>query len=69
MGLADDSGLRPHITTLVDELDRPVSRADLLDTVIDAFAEVLGVSFGPDSLTAGEEAREQELATSFVVTG
>jgi len=69
MGLADDSALRPHVTTLADELDRPVSRADLLDTVVDAFAEVLGFSFEPDRLTAGEEAREQELAASSVVSG
>jgi len=69
MGLADDSGLRPHITTLVDELDRPVSRADLSDAVVDACSEALGVSFEPDGLTTGEDSRERELAASFVVTG
>jgi len=69
MGLEDDSGLRPHITTLVDELDRPVSRADLTDAVVDACSDVLGVSFEPDGLTAGEEGHEQELAASFAVTG
>jgi len=69
MGLADDSGLRPQITTLVDELDRPVSRADLTDTIVDACAEVLGVTFDPDRLTTEESTRERELATSFVVTG
>jgi lipoate-protein ligase A len=68
MGLADDSGLRPYITTLVDELDRPASRADLSDAVIDACSEVLAISFEPDGLTTAEDSRERELATSFVVT-
>ncbi len=69
MGLADDSSLRPHITTLVDELDRPVSRADLSDAVVDGCAEVLGVTFEPGDLTAGEDEHEQELETSGSVTG
>jgi lipoate-protein ligase A len=69
MGLADDSGLRPHITTLRDELERPVSRADLSDAVVDAFSEVLGVSFEPGGLTAGEDAHERDFADSFAVTG
>lgn len=69
MGLADDSGLRPHITTLVDELGSPPSAEDLRDRIVDAFTEVLGVSFEPARLTAAEEAREQELAASFAVSG
>jgi lipoate-protein ligase A len=69
MGLADDSGLRPHITTLHDELDRPVSRADLTDAVVDSCSEVLGVSFRPEELTIEEDARQQDLGASFAVTG
>jgi lipoate-protein ligase A len=68
MGLADDSSLRPHITTLADELDRPVSRADLTDAIVDAFAEALGVSFEPRGLTPWEEERELALTASFAVT-
>jgi len=69
MGLADDSGLRPHITTLADELDRPVGRADLADAVVEKCSEVLGVSFETRDLTPWEEAHEKSLAGSFAVTG
>ena len=69
MSLPDDRGLRPHITTLADELDRPISRADLTDAVVDAFAEEFRISLEPDRLTRDEEAHEQELAASLAVTG
>lgn len=69
MGLADDSGLRPHITTLADELDRPVGRADLTDAVVDAFAEDFDISFEPHRLTDCEATHERELAASLAVTG
>ena len=68
MGLADDRSLRPHITTLVDELDRPVSRTDLSDAVVDACSDVLGVSLENQCLTVGELAHCRELVDSFVVT-
>jgi lipoate-protein ligase A len=69
MGLADDSGLRPFITTLADELDRLISRANLADAVVDSCSEVLGVSFRPEGLTIEEDARQQDLGASFAVTG
>jgi len=69
MGLANDNGLRPHITTLGSELDRPVGRTDLSDVVVDACSEVLGVSLENDGLTVGELARHRGLVDSFVVTG
>ena len=67
MGLADDSGLRPHITTLVEELYEPVELSNLKRAVVDACAEELGLSFESGSLASEEEARERKLATSFVV--
>ncbi len=69
MGLADDSGLRPHITTLSDEMSQPVDPAVLRETVVEAFGETLGLSFEPGDLTKGESARERVLKASFVVTG
>jgi lipoate-protein ligase A len=68
MGLADDTGLRPHITTLADELGRVPARGEVEDAVVAAFSEQLDVHFEPGRLTAGEEARQENLATSFRVT-
>ena len=68
MGLADDSGLRPHITTLRYELGRLPHRDEVQDAVVAACSEKLGVAFEPSHLTAGEETREQVLAASFLVS-
>jgi lipoate-protein ligase A len=67
MGLADDSVLRPHVTTLADELGRPPDRREVEDSVAAAFSEVLGVSLATAPLSTAEAARERELAASFVV--
>ena len=69
MGLADDSGLRPHITTLTDELGRTPDAGDLEDRVVRGFADVLEAVFEVGSLTSGEEERAQDLQTSFIVSG
>ncbi len=69
MGLADDSGLRPHITTLRHELDRLPGRSEVEEAVVAAAGETLGVAFEPGALTAGEETRERTLAPSFLVSG
>lgn len=69
MGLADDSKLRPHITTLADELGRPPDRREVEDSVAAAFSEVLGVSLSDAPLSTAESAREHELAASFFVAG
>jgi len=69
MGLVDDNGLRPHITTLRHELGRAPVRAEVHEAVVTAISEVLGVVFEPGALTAGEETRQQALATSFLVSG
>lgn len=67
MGLADDSMLRPHITTLADELGRPAHRGELEGAVLAAFSEVLSLSLAAAPLNAAEAARERELAASFVI--
>ncbi len=69
MGLADDSGLRPHITTLSHEMAQPVSLDDLRVVIAEAVAELPGISFEPGRLTDGERDRERELTPSFVVAG
>ena len=69
MGLDDDSGLRPHITTLRHELGRAPGRAEVHDAVVATMSQVLGVVFEPGTLTVGEEAREQTLTPSFLVSG
>jgi lipoate-protein ligase A len=67
MGLADDSGLRPHITTLRDELGRLPGRSEVSEAVVAATGEILGIVFEPGSLTAEEEVRERTLAASFLI--
>jgi lipoate-protein ligase A len=67
MGLADDSGLRPHITTLRHELGRLPGRREVHDAVVAACSEILDVAVEPGTLTAGEEARQRALAPSFLV--
>ena len=68
MGLADDRGLRPHITTLRHELDRLPGRSQVHEAVVAAFSDVFGVAFEPGALTAEEEARAQVLIPSFLVS-
>lgn len=69
MGLADDSSLRPHITTLSDELGRVADPTEIGEAVVAAFSKMLGVAFESGRLTAEEEAREQTVAASFLVSG
>jgi len=69
MGLTDDAALRPQITTLREELGRTPERALLEHALIDAFSGELRVSFEPAPVSDAERAREQELMSSFVVSG
>lgn len=69
MGLEDDSVLRPHITTLADELAHPVDPTILRETIVEACAEMLGLSFDAGCLSASEEKRTREIKSSFVVRG
>ncbi len=68
MGLADDSGLRPHITTLRHELGRLPGRDEVEEAVVAACSDMFGIAFEPGTLSVGEEAREQALAPSFLVS-
>jgi lipoate-protein ligase A len=69
MGLADDSSLRPHVTTLRDETGRDLPRATLEEILVTGFEEGLGVSFAEGRPSSAERAREAELAGSFTVVG
>jgi lipoate-protein ligase A len=69
MGLADDTSLRPHITTLRDELDRDVERTVLEDSLVDSFSAELEIRFDPAKPNETELGREQKLLTSFTIGG
>lgn len=67
MGLENDSGLRPHITTLNEQLGRTVAREELQETIEQAFKEALGIELEPGRMTDFELRHEQELAPWFSV--
>jgi lipoate-protein ligase A len=67
MGLADDSSLRPHITSLGHELDQPPNRRGLERAIAQAFADEFEITFEKGDLTAAETARETALAASFAI--
>jgi lipoate-protein ligase A len=69
MGLADDTSIRPHITTLRDELDQELDRASLEDCLVKGFSAQLEIGFAPAEPTEGEHGWEQELSPSFAVGG
>ena len=50
MGLADDSTLRPHVTTFAEQLDVVPSREDLVEALARAFENTLAIDFSPGSL-------------------
>jgi len=58
MGLADDSTLRPHVTTLAAELERRVQRPEVEAEIIAGFAGILGDAPVAGPLSAGERSRE-----------
>ena len=65
MGLADDSSLRPHITTFAAELDTAVARNAIESAVAEAVSENLAVILGRGTLSAAEETRASELRSGF----
>ncbi len=67
MGLVDDSGLRPHITTLSHELNQPLDRNELERTIAQAFSDDLEITFAQGRLSDDEAAREAVLAASSAV--
>ena len=67
MGLADDSTLRPHVTTLTAELDRPADRPEIEEAVIGGFTGILGGAPAAGLLSANEVPRETELIPTFAI--
>ena len=67
MGLADDSGLRPHITTLADEVGHPIDRDQLEQSVVQAFTDHLGVEIADGSTSRSELLREDQLTPDFCI--
>ena len=67
MGLADDSALRPHVTTLADEVGHPVDRDQLEQSVVQAFADHLGIEIADGSPSPSEFLREDQLTPDFCI--
>jgi lipoate-protein ligase A len=65
MGLTDDHELRPHVTTLTEQMGRPADRQVVEQAVVNGFAHVLGICLVPGALTDGERQRETELVDSL----
>jgi lipoate-protein ligase A len=61
MGLADDSLLRPRVTTFSAELARRVGRSDVESAIITGMAETLDLRLTNEALRHGEIEREREL--------
>ncbi len=57
IGLADDSSLRPFVTTVAAELGTVPPPEVLRSAVTEGMAEALGVTFEPGSLSAAERRR------------
>jgi lipoate-protein ligase A len=65
MGLADDSGVRSHVTTLTDELGRTPAAHEIDDVVVRGVTSALGVELLPGGLTSDESRREDALVPEF----
>jgi lipoate-protein ligase A len=68
MGLDDDGGLRPHITTLAAELGAAPARERLDEVVVQAFAEEFEIGFDEEPTSHAERANEEALESSFSVS-
>jgi lipoate-protein ligase A len=67
MGLDDDTGLRPFVTTLREQLGRVPGRGELDDALARGFSEALGIALEPADLSAAEARRAESMADSFRV--
>ena len=67
MGLADDTTLLPHITTLMVELGRKVERPEIEEAVIGGFAGIFGEAPVAGSLSAYECSRATALTPTFAI--
>ena len=67
MGLGDDLGLRPFVTTLREQLGRVPGRDELENALARGFSEALGITLELGELSAEEERRAHSLADSFQI--
>ena len=67
MGLINDSSLRPHVTTLTDELARTITRHEIESVFVDAMAHQLDVAITPGDLDEEETSRATELTGAFLI--
>jgi len=67
MGLADDSSIRPHVTTTTAELGRSVDRSEIEIAVIGGFGRILENDPASGELSAEERLRETTLIQSHSI--
>lgn len=65
MGLADDSSLRPFVTTFAEQLGHVPPREVLKTTIAGAFSSVFKVTLEPDHLTADEQQQATEQLCAY----
>ena len=68
MGLADDTAVRPHVTTLTDELGRTPSAAEVDGAVVAGLEAVLGTSLAPGALTSEESRSEDSRVAAYAIS-
>ena len=67
MGLESDASLRPQITTLSDELGRPVERPTLEKKLFEAFSSEFAIEFEQSEPSDAETDRERQLEASLLI--
>jgi len=67
MGLPDDRSLRASVTTVAEQLGRPCVVSELEQALLEAFAEVFGITLVDGPLTDTEARRERDSEASFCV--
>jgi lipoate-protein ligase A len=68
MGLADDSGVRSHVTTFTDELGRTPTGGEIDEVVMRGIASTLDLELVAGQLTAHESRREDALVAEFAIS-
>jgi lipoate-protein ligase A len=69
MALADDRELRPHVTTLAEQLGRIPDRSHLVTVLAHAFERRLQVSLRTGRLSPEERADEEHWLSQFDISG
>jgi len=67
MGLANDSLLRPSVTTCTDELVQQIGRTDIEPAIIRSMADTLNLSVTHEPLSDDEIEREHELSEDVAI--